>query len=301
MPLPTQIIDAHHHLWNPETNSPNIGYVWLKNIGAMKPFGDPTPIQRDYLLEEFRSESPKIIGSVHLQCDGAIADPIAETAFIQTLCDAAQHPIKIVGFVDLAKDNAEATLQAHKVYRGFTGVRHILSRLDDKPALCFAGEHFLNNTQWRTNFALLAKHDLSFDAQLYPEQMYDAAAFFAQHPEIPIIIDHAGSPYDQTAHGLEIWKEGINALAALPQCAIKLCGFGMFDQNWHQESIRSMVEHIIKTFGIKRIMFGSNFPVDKLMRSYQDCVEDISAMITPLGDDTLKAVFSENAQRIYRF
>jgi predicted TIM-barrel fold metal-dependent hydrolase len=64
-----QIIDAHHHLWAPETDPANTGYVWLKNIGAMKPFGDPTPIQRDYLVNEFRSESVEheLIGSVHVQ------------------------------------------------------------------------------------------------------------------------------------------------------------------------------------------------------------------------------------------
>lgn len=299
--MPSTIIDSHHHLWNPDTNTPDIGYVWLKNIGAMKPFGDPTPIQRDYLLDEFQAEAPQIVGSVHLQCDGAIPDPVAETAFIQELCDAANHPVRIVGFVDLAKENAEETILRHAAYKGFTGIRHILSRLDDKPALCFAGEHFLHNPLWRENFALLAKHNLSFDAQLYPEQMHDAAALFAEHPDTPIIIDHAGSPHDQSDRGMEKWREGINAMAALPQCSVKLCGFGMFDQQWNAETIRPMVEHLVETFGTDRILFGSNFPVDKLMRTYEDCVIDIAELIAPLGDEAIDAVFAGNAKRIYGF
>ena len=121
---------------------PDIGYVWLKNIGAMKPFGDPTPIQRDYLLDEFLGEMPQIKGSVHLQCDGAIPDPVTETAFIQSLCDTANRPVRIVGFVDLASETAEETILRHKQHKGFVGIRHILSRADAKPAYALLVEHF---------------------------------------------------------------------------------------------------------------------------------------------------------------
>ena len=80
-----KIIDAHHHLWAPQTPALDVGYVWLKDIGAPKPFGDPTPIQRDYLLDEFLSEATpdRLAGSVHLQCDPKIPDPVAETARVR--------------------------------------------------------------------------------------------------------------------------------------------------------------------------------------------------------------------------
>jgi len=42
--MPRRFIDAHHHLWIPESTQPDLGYRWLRDIGAMKPFGDPTPI-----------------------------------------------------------------------------------------------------------------------------------------------------------------------------------------------------------------------------------------------------------------
>ena len=83
------IIDSHHHLWAPQTDPGNVGYVWLRDIGAPKPFGDPTPIQRDYLIEEFLAEAApeRLAGSVHLQCDPKIPDPVAETAFIQRISE----------------------------------------------------------------------------------------------------------------------------------------------------------------------------------------------------------------------
>ena len=51
----------------------------------------------------------------------------------------------------------------------------------------------------------MQEFDLSFDLQLYPEQMREAAEFLPEHPQTPVIIDHAGSPYDQTEAGLKEW------------------------------------------------------------------------------------------------
>ena len=55
------------------------------------------------------------------------------------------------------------------------------------------------------------------------------------------------------------------------------------------------------------MMFGSNFPVDKLMASYTDVVSRISAAISAAAaheslpvDATLNEVFCETAQRVYR-
>ena len=42
------MIDAHHHLW--DLNAVN--YPWLMEKGKRRFFGDPTPIQRNYLIDE---------------------------------------------------------------------------------------------------------------------------------------------------------------------------------------------------------------------------------------------------------
>ena len=51
---PAPFIDAHHHLWEPYT----LEYGWLRDIGSPKPFGDPTPIQRDYTKDCLLYTSP---------------------------------------------------------------------------------------------------------------------------------------------------------------------------------------------------------------------------------------------------
>ena len=44
-----QIVDAHHHLWNLD----KIHYPWLMARGIARCFGDPTPIQHNYLAGDF--------------------------------------------------------------------------------------------------------------------------------------------------------------------------------------------------------------------------------------------------------
>ncbi len=48
--------------------------------------------------------------------------------------------------------------------------------------------------------------------QLYPEQMQEAAEFLSRYPSVPIVIDHLGSPYDQTVEGMALWQAGIVTL-----------------------------------------------------------------------------------------
>ncbi len=299
-----QIIDAHHHLWCPINDTAGIDYVWLKNIGAMKPFGDPTEIQRDYLPQEFSAETKRheLVGSVHVQADGAIPDPVKESKWLEQFRVTNNLPSAHVGFIDLTGDNVETTLERYFELPGFRGVRQIISKLDNRPDISFAPTHFLRNQKWRKQYSLLAKHNLTFDLQLYPEQMMEAASFFSQHKDIPVIIDHAGSPYNQSLKGLARLKYGLANMAKLPHCHIKLSGFGMFDPTWNSESIQPIFDIILDAFGPKRVLFGSNYPVDKLMQSYDYIIGELikCGERSGLKHNDQQNIFSDNARRFYR-
>lgn len=297
-----KLIDAHHHLWAPDSDPGNVGYVWLRDIGAPKPFGDPTPIQRDYLLKEFRSEpNPKeFAGSVHLQCDPKIPDPVAETAFIQSQSDTSGHPMMIVAFGDLTRSDFAETLARHQAYPNLRGIRQIISFLPDRPDISFAPTEVLENATWRANYARLAQAGLSFDLQLYPEQMTKAAAFLADHPEIPVVIDHLGSPYDTSEAGLALWRRGMSALAALPHVHVKLGGTAMFLGDDLGPVARDIVGDVLRLFGPSRVMFASNFPVDSLHLTYAQL---LAFVLDVLGHDPqrITQVMHDTAHRFYRF
>ncbi|WP_299883046.1 amidohydrolase [uncultured Sulfitobacter sp.] len=295
-----ELIDAHHHLWAPQTPELDVGYVWLKDIGAMKPFGDPTPIQRDYLLPEFLGEpAPRTLaGSVHVQADPKIPDPVAETAFVQKISEDSGHPIMIVGFVDLTADNAAEVMQRHKAHKNLRGIRQIISHLPDRPEISFAATNLLDDPAWRANFAGLKDYGLRFDLQLYPEQMLQAAEFLSDHPDIPVVIDHMGSPYDP--RDLSVWARGMGTLAALPHVSVKLSGYAMFFGPHLDGPAQRVTQEILTGFGPDRVMFGSNFPVDSLHLSYPALLAFVEGEV---GEDAeaRMAVMGGTARAFYQF
>ena len=292
--------DAHHHLWDLGA----LNYVWLKQLGVSKPFGDPTPIQKDYLPQHFmvdvaEVEDVDLVGSAHIQVDGALADPVSETSWLSKLSKSG-IPSAIVGFVDLTREDAEAVLKKHLSFDEFRGVRQIIGLLEQRPDLSFIKEHLLRNSSWQENFALLDKHNLSFDLQLYPEQMKEAAEFLGNFPKVPIVIDHAGSPYDQADSGISSWREGLSELAKLPNIHIKLSGFGMYDSDWSSESSLAIFQTILELFGAHRIMWGSNFPVERLMNSYSYCLEQLFKWLKPLSNEDKNSIAFETAVSFYQ-
>lgn len=295
-----ELIDGHHHLWAPQTPELDVGYGWLKDIGAMKPFGDPTPIQRDYLLPEFLGEAAprKLAGSVHVQADPKIPDPVAETAFIQKISDDAWHPIMIVGFADLGAGDAGEVIARHTQHKNLRGIRQIISYLPDRPEISFAARNLLDDLAWRAGFARLKDHGLRFDLQLYPEQMLQAAEFLSDHPDIPVVIDHMGSPYDP--RDLSVWAQGMGALAALPHVSVKLSGYAMFFGPDLQGPAQRVTQEILTGFGPERVMFGSNFPVDSLHLTYPDLLNFVEGEV---GADAQAraAVMGGTARTFYQF
>jgi len=296
--FPDGFVDAHHHVWAPETRAEEIGYGWLRDIGAPKPFGDPTPIQRDYLWPEFLTETDMApLASVHVQTDGALPDPVAETRFV---AEGAGHPLAIVGLADLCRTDLPDLLGRHGHTAHFRGVRQIVGHLPHRPDLSFAQRPLLSDPAWRDGLRAVAEAGQTFDLQLYPEQMAEAAEILSELPNLPVILDHAGSPYDRSEAGLAAWHVGAARLAELPQVSVKLSGWGMFDPHWTGDSIAPLVAHLLEQFGAERVMFGSNYPVEKLAKPYAQMLREMHGLIARLDQGALPAVFRDTAMRIYQ-
>lgn len=297
-----RIIDAHHHLWAPQSDPGNVGYVWLRDIGAMKPFGDPTPIQRDYLIDEFLSEAAphQLAGSVHVQTDPKLPAPVAETAYVQRISDTSGHAMMIVAFADLASGAFADQLEGHLAHPNLRGIRQIISHLPDRPEISFAATNLLADLTWRGQYEMLAEYGLSFDLQLYPEQMMEAAEFLAQHADTPVVIDHMGSPYDLSEAGLITWASGMRSLAKLRHVSVKLSGYAMYFRSDLAGVAVRLTQDTLRMFGPDRVMFGSNFPVDSLHLTY---LEALDFVIAQVGDtpSVLDKVLYGNAHQFYRF
>jgi len=297
MPEKRSIIDAHHHLWNLRA----CHYPWLMARGMERFFGDPTPIQKDYLVTDFRDDAAdyELAASVHIQVGVAPGDELKETAWLQKTGDDAGLPSAIIAYCELDSPEAPGHLGAQLEFSRLRGARQIVGRSDAEDAVSGSGE-LLENPVWRENLALLGELGLSFDLQLTPGQVPRVAEVLADTPDTDIALCHCGSPWDQSRSGIESWRAGLRLLASLPNVYCKISGLGMFDHDWTVDSIRPIVESCIEIFGFDRAMFGSNFPVDKLHASYSQvwsAYEEISAGFSAQEQQLL---FGDTARQFYR-
>jgi predicted TIM-barrel fold metal-dependent hydrolase len=288
-----QVIDGHHHLWDLAA----VPYPWLTARGVRRFFGDPTPIQRDYLADDFRADHDgiEVTGSVHVQVGAAPGAQIAETAWLDAHAELTGLPSAIVAFADLTAPDLDAVLDAHAAASPsrLRGVRQIVSRHPSEDA----GPDLLASPAFADGLRRLAARGLSFDLQLSAPLLARAADVFGAVPDLNVALCHAGSPWDRSAVGLADWRSGLAALAGLPNAVAKLSGLGMTDPDWTPATLAPVVEAVLDAFGPDRTLWGSNFPVDKLYRSYRPLFEAVWACV-PASDRP--AVFAGTARRFYR-
>ncbi len=291
-----RIVDAHHHLWDLKA----CHYPWLMAKGVVRFFGDPTPIQKNYLVDDLRDDARdyELSASVHIQVGVAEGDEVKETAWLQRVGDEAGLPTAIVAFCDLAAADAAQHIAKQMQHSRVRGVRQIVGRSAEEDAVTGSAQ-VLESVIWRENLELLGELGLSFDLQLTPGQMARVAEVLAQVPDTQIALCHCGSPWDQTEPGLRTWREGLQLMASLPNVYCKISGLGMFDHNWSVNSIRPIVESCIDIFGPARCMFGSNFPVDKLHASFGEVWRAYEEITAALGVDEQAQLFGDTARSFY--
>jgi len=292
----TGIIDAHHHIWR-QADLP-----WLS--GPMQPriFGPYEPIRRDYPVSEFLDDIAEtgVTKSVYVQANWAPDRFEDEVAWVQSQADERGWPHAIVGYADFLTEDVRPQLDRLRAYPLMRGVRMQLHwhenemyRFASRPDLC------LDDTLQR-NIAHLADYGWAFDLQVFTGQMTGAAQLAMACPEVTFVLQHAGMLEDTSEAGRSAWHTGMAMLSSCPNVVSKLSAFGTFI---HRNDVNHIAEIVIATvalFGADRCLFGSNFPIEKLWTSYAELIEAHKTAAAPLQSAVQRAIFHDNAQRVYR-
>ena len=296
-----EIVDSHVHLWD----LTRIRYPWLTPPLPVGITGDVSPIARNYLLDDYLKdasacgEHARVTKIVHVEAGANPADSLAETQWLQAIADQRGYPQAIVAHAELEKPTAAALLAKHAAHRNVRGIRQIINWHAD-PAKTYTPRDLLADEAWHTGFALLARHRLSFDLQIYPSQMPAAARLAARHPDTPLILNHTGMPVDKDAGGIDAWRAGMRALAARANVSVKISGLAMLDWHWSRESLRPFVLETFEIFGADRVMIASNFPVDRLFGTFASFYGAYRSLLGGASAQEQAKLFGRNAERIYR-
>jgi len=290
-----KIVDAHIHLMDlslgihPGFSQPSTNFL-----------GSNAPICRSFLLDDLLAEAGTEIEIVKaVNVEALSTDRLAESRYVQNVADRAGMTIAIVAGVDFSSAHVQQELEAQRECKHLRGVRQILNRHPDS-AYNYVHVDYMADPVWQQNFKLLRRFDLSFDMQLYPHQFGQSFQLIADNPDIQFVINHAGMFADRNLAGWRVWRDGIRRFAAFANVAIKLSGFGMLDHHWTVESIRPYCLEILDAFGMERVMFASNFPVDKLFGRYPDVWRAFATITADVCAEEKHKLFAANAERIYR-
>ncbi|MCU1541186.1 MAG: hypothetical protein JWM01_2133 [Arthrobacter sp.] len=293
--LDFDIVDAHHHLCDYARS-----YPWLQGPG--EPFryhGDDRPLRRNYLIGDYLDDAKglRLAGSVHIE-NGA-SDPIWEAGWIQNVHDNSGLPSVQVAKACLAEPGVLSRLERLAAVPSVRGIRDILNWHPDPRYTHTSRPDLITDAGWLKGFSHLSALGLSFDLQVFPAQLDQAAQLAANHPDTTIILDHAGMPIHRDPASLRDWKAGMQKLAKQPNVVTKISALGTNDHSWTTASIRPVILDTIDVFGPHRTMFGSNFPVDSLYSSFTALYAAFDEITAAMTADERRQLFADTARKTY--
>lgn len=208
------------------------------------------------------------------------------------------------------------------------GVRLIGARHPDPKVRDWIDEDaVLASPGFLRGFERVAERHLVFEAFVYSHQLYDVVCLAREFPHTTIVIDHLGAPVGAfgpvgartgvtaaaRADVLRLWRERTSMLAQCDNTVVKLSGLAfpilgygrqasgnIGSRATLREMIAPIVEHLLMQFGADRLVFGSNYPIDKPNASLENIVGALAEILQPHGDELLRRLFRDNARRIYR-
>ena len=246
-----KIIDPHLHLFALESGN----YHWLKADNP--PFWpDKQIINKGFDETDLTLTTPLFLsGFVHIEAGFDNEQPWRELSSLEKNCN---KPFRSIANIDLTKSNQQINSVIDKLaeFHSFVGVRHLL----DDQALTL-----LSNNQVLNNISILNDKGLIFEVQLsLIDQMPVAAlsAVIESNQNMRFIINHAGfPPTDIDSLDWQRWHSNLTKLSFYPHVAIKCSGWEMTDRNYQTSWLNESLSQIFATFGAKKIMLASNFPL----------------------------------------
>ena len=272
------IIDAHQHFWAPERGD----YHWMANNPAVD------AIRRDVLPAEF--EPHRLAMGIDKTVLVQAAATVEETEYMLGLADATPWVAKVVGWIDFERPADRKHLERLAKHRKFAGVRPMIQDLPDVNWM------HRQDVQWA--YKALIDLDLTFDALGFPAHLDNFRKLFDRYPNLKTVIDHGMKPVIREG-AFEPWAEKMAAIARETPVFCKLSGLATeAASGWGIETLKPYAEHLIKSFGPERLMWGSDWPVLELAGTYSSWYQ---AARTLVGDvPAAEAIFGTTAAKFYR-
>ncbi len=272
------IIDAHQHFWNYEP----VKHEWIDD--------DMAVIRRDFLPSDLEKvyRDTGVDGCVAVQAD----QTRVETDFLLDLASKNNFIKGVVGWVDLRADNLEGLLEHYKEHELLKGFRHVVQGEPD--------HNFLLRPNFLKGISTLEKYNYTYDILVFPHQLGAVLEFVNQFPNHKFVIDHIAKPYIKDGF-YDGWASLMKDIATHENVYCKLSG--MITEadytTWTPTQIHPYMNLVLESFGSKRTMFGSDWPVCLVAGNYKRVKELVTEFIAAMSSTEQDAIMGGNAIEFY--
>ena len=271
-------IDSHQHFWHYNAQRDD----WITDQMAI--------LKRDFLPEEL---SKQMRANGIDRCIAVQADQSeAETLFLLQLAEKHPEIAGVVGWINLAADNASERIEYFSQFEKLLGFRHIVQAEPD--------DRFMLRQDFLRGVKALARHGFTYDILIYAPHLPVAIEFVRKFPEQKFVLNHLAKPYIKSKE-IETWARNIRVLAANPNVCCKLSGLVTEAdwKNWSEIDLKPYLDVALEAFGPDRLMFGSDWPVCLLAASYGRVKEVVEDYTRSLSENEKEKIFGLNAMRFY--
>ncbi|HXP33599.1 MAG TPA: amidohydrolase family protein [Acidimicrobiales bacterium] len=284
--LPTRIVDAHVHLWDPARTD---WYPYLSHP-PHHGGGDASRMYRRFDVDTYRAETARWNVEKFINVAAATGrHSIEETIELDSGAHAGGRPDAIIGGLPPTDTVAEAIelLDRQMAAPRFRGVRPMGANMEPLPDVGV--------------LQALRERNLLFELMTHPDQLEVAAAQLVGFDDLTVVVEHTGWPRSNSDEERALWQAGIHALSGLGDNVVcKLSGLAMPFGSMRVDAFAPWLEYAIEAFGVDRCMFASNFPVDAMYGTFDELYTTFSDVTAGLDTESRAKLFAMNAERVYR-
>lgn len=271
-------IDAHQHFWrfDPVRDS------WIND--------DMLTIRRDFLPGDLKPalDANGMNGCVIVQSDQSEV----ENSF--QLDNANRHDfIKgVVGWVDFKSPDVEERLDYYSTFAKMKGFRHVLQGERQRD--------YMLDPAFMQGIEKLNARNFAYDILIYPDQLPFTKTFVKAFPNQRFVIDHLAKP-DIKSGNIADWKKSMQAVAAFENVHCKVSGMVTEAdwKHWTAKDFAPCLDMITEAFGVKRLMFGSDWPVCLVAATYGEAISLVKDYYASFSSNEQDAIFGNNAIQFY--
>jgi predicted TIM-barrel fold metal-dependent hydrolase len=283
--VPSRFIDTHIHLWD---LTGELSYQWL-DIDDNTSLGSLSEVRFDVwdaqrFLDDVRHHRPDHV--VHVQAADGPTDSGTESAWLHSQREKHGFPSAFIAGAQLRSDELAAALDIQSNFAQLRGVRDMTTMGSIGPDL-------------DGGLVTLERHGLSWEAACTWEEMDEVRDLARSHPNLSIVLGHAGFPAERTDEYFAHWSRALRSAAAEPNIACKVSGLGMSDHRWTAQSWQPWIQTCLEAFGAERCMFGSNWPLDRIYASYDAVLSAVADCVSDLSASEWNAFWYDTAARFY--